>query len=521
VDLSATASDSDGTIVRTAFYYGSTKLGDDYSGPYTFKWLNAPAGTYQITARAYDNRGTETVSAPVTLVVAANVRPVVALSTAGTLFTAPGVVDMSAVASDMDGQVTRVAFYQGAYRLAEDTTAPYTHRWLNAPAGTYQLTARAYDDRGGETISAAIAVVVNVLPTVSLAVATGPFVAPAMVGLTAIAADSDGNIARVVFYHGATVLGEDTTAPFSFVWADVPAGSYQLTARAYDNRGAERISAPVTSVLVNARPAVSVAVPSGSVGPATVDLSATASDADGTVVRVAFYQGTTRLGEDVSSPYTFRMINVAAGTYAITARAYDNRGTETISAAVPLVVAVNVRPAVSILVPPGPFTVPVTIALSADASDTDGQVTRVAFYQGVYRLHEDAAAPFAFQWAYAPAGTHQLTARAYDDRGGETISAPVTVTILPINVLPNVSISISASSLVAPGSFTINATASDSDGITKVEFYQGATYIGEDVTAPYSLPVTSVAAGTYSITARAYDSREGQRTSNAVTVTIR
>jgi chitinase len=49
----------------------------------------------------------------------------------------------------------------------------------------------------------------------------------------------------VQFYQGTTLLGSDTSSPYSFTWANVPAGSYSLTARATDNGGATTISLPV------------------------------------------------------------------------------------------------------------------------------------------------------------------------------------------------------------------------------------------------------------------------------------
>lgn len=63
--------------------------------------------------------------------------------------------------------------------------------------------------------------------------------------IDAQASDSDGNVVRVEFFEGANFLGEDTTAPFSFTWLSVPAGSYSLTALAFDNDGASSISLPV------------------------------------------------------------------------------------------------------------------------------------------------------------------------------------------------------------------------------------------------------------------------------------
>jgi hypothetical protein len=98
----------------------------------------------------------------------------------------------------------------------------------------------------------------NTVPTVSLtAPASGAtFAAPASVPLTATAADSDGSIARVEFYSGTTLLGTDTTAPYSLTWSSVVAGTYSLTAVATDNLGLRATSAArsitVTGVVTQA-----------------------------------------------------------------------------------------------------------------------------------------------------------------------------------------------------------------------------------------------------------------------------
>ena len=93
----------------------------------------------------------------------------------------------------------------------------------------------------------------NVAPTASI---TGPaagatFTAPATVTINANAADSDGTITKVDFYQGATLLGTDTTSPYSFAWTNVAAGSFSLTVKATDNAGAVTTSAAV-AITVNA-----------------------------------------------------------------------------------------------------------------------------------------------------------------------------------------------------------------------------------------------------------------------------
>ncbi len=72
--------------------------------------------------------------------------------------------------------------------------------------------------------------------------------------------------------------------------------------------------------------------------PVTVVLSASASDADGTIRRVDFYAGTTKIGEDTTAPYTYSWINPPAATYAITAIAMDNTGATNASTPVSFVV---------------------------------------------------------------------------------------------------------------------------------------------------------------------------------------
>ena len=68
--------------------------------------------------------------------------------------------------------------------------------------------------------------------------------------------------------------------------------------------------------------------------PASLTLTAGASDSDGTVSRVDFYQGSTLLGTATSNPYSISWNNVAAGRYALTAKATDNGGAVTTSGVV-------------------------------------------------------------------------------------------------------------------------------------------------------------------------------------------
>ncbi|MEW9549909.1 glycoside hydrolase family 48 protein [Nonomuraea sp. NPDC050783] len=98
-------------------------------------------------------------------------------------------------------------------------------------------------------------------PTVSLTSPTAgqTFTAPATVPIAAEAADSDGTVTKVDFFQGSTLLGTDTSAPYSYSWTNVAAGSYSITARATDNSGLTKTSSPVgITVSPNTGPALVV-----------------------------------------------------------------------------------------------------------------------------------------------------------------------------------------------------------------------------------------------------------------------
>ena len=78
------------------------------------------------------------------------------------------------------------------------------------------------------------------------------------------------------------------------------------------------------------------------------------------------------------------------------------------------------------------------------------------------------------------------------------------------------------SSGVRRGTLTLATTAGDNAGVTKVEFYNGATKLGEDGSAPYELSwnTTTVADGAKSITAKAYDAAGNVTTSAASGLTV-
>jgi large repetitive protein len=123
-------------------------------------WQTPSNPTRTVMTDQFFQRAGGTVTPP------ANVAPTVALTApvAGTTITRGTTVAITATAADSDGTVARVEFYDGTTLLGTDTTAPYAFSWVTTTStatGTRSLTARAFDNRGAATTSAARSVTVN------------------------------------------------------------------------------------------------------------------------------------------------------------------------------------------------------------------------------------------------------------------------------------------------------------------------------------------------------------------------
>ncbi len=91
----------------------------------------------------------------------------------------------------------------------------------------------------------------------------------------------------------------------------------------------------------------------------------------------------------------------------------------------------------------------------------------------------------------------------------------------PPNQLPTIGLSASPTSGTAPLNATLTATPADTDGtVARVDFFRSGTNIGSKTSAPWTLPLTGLAQGTYSYTARVTDNDGGTKDSSAVTITV-
>jgi hypothetical protein len=239
---------------------------------------------------------------------------------------------------------------------------------------------------------------------------------------------------------GADLGAEDTLAPYSVSWnttTTVP-GTHTLRAVARDAAGNIGTSASVTVTVRDITPpTVTMTAPSpGATVSGAVAVSGSASDIGG-VAGVQFQLDGVNLGaEDTTAPYsvTWDTSTAADGSHALAAFARDTAGNTTTSSSITVTVSNDtIPPTVSINSPAAGATVGGVVTVTASASDNVA-VAGVRFQLDGSNLgSEDTTAPYSATWdtGTATPGAHSLTAIARDAASNTTVSAAVSVTVLP------------------------------------------------------------------------------------------
>jgi hypothetical protein len=190
----------------------------------------------------------------------------------------------------------------------------------------------------------------------------------------------------------------------------------------------------------------------------------------------------------------------------------------------------NAAPSVALTSPASgapPFISPANITVSANATDSDGTISKVEFYAGTTKIGTATAAPYQITWGPVSDGNYSLTAVATDNSSATTVSSPVAISVISPNSLPSITLDspLSGTTFPAGSNVSLAATATDLDGtITKVEFFAGAALIGT-ATAPsagatYNVTWTNVIPGAYALTARATDNLNGTQNSGVLNINV-
>ena len=150
--------------------------------------------------------------------------------------------------------------------------------------------------------------------------------------------------------YGPTALTFSTTSSATPEVSNLAIGVYKCMLTVSDGTYSSSDEMKIiVSESGNSNPSVSITSPTDGASFAegdTVDITAQASDLDGTVSLVEFFAGDTKIGEDSTEPFKFSWTNVAAGNYQITAKATDDVGGTSTSQAV----AISVNEVVSCVI---------------------------------------------------------------------------------------------------------------------------------------------------------------------------
>jgi plastocyanin len=137
-----------------------------------------------------------------------------------------------------------------------------------------------------------------------------------------------------------TLCGGSTVTTCTHTFQNAGTFAYQCITPGHAGAGMTGL-VTVVSAPANVPPTVSITnLVNGAVfaAPANVTIAANAADSDGSVTNVQFFGGAVSFGSTTASPFHITANNLAAGAYALTAKATDNAGASTTSSVVNITV---------------------------------------------------------------------------------------------------------------------------------------------------------------------------------------
>lgn len=340
----------------------------------------------------YSSIGVYNLTGTIPTVAPDNLLPNVSLTapTGGFVYEAPASILIKATATDIDGNISKVEFYNGTTKIGEDLTAPYEYTWNNVAIGNYNITAKAFDNESGSSTSSVTAITVK---KANCKIAATPVVRDYIIG-TEGSYNNGGRTRNLAFDNDSTTYFDSPNTSGSWVGLDLN-GVYKITGIRYYPRTsygsrmnggkfqgsntpdfssgvvdlASISSTPAVewncitisntnsfkfvrylspnnsqgnvaevefygTKVTNQDPTVKITSPANlasAIIPATFSIKTTASDPDGSIIKVELYNGTTKIGEDLSSPYEFNIASDTSKKWTLIARAIDNLGEYTLS----------------------------------------------------------------------------------------------------------------------------------------------------------------------------------------------
>ncbi|MBN7813047.1 right-handed parallel beta-helix repeat-containing protein [Algoriphagus sp. H41] len=527
--------DPTGLLNRVFFFQGDTIIARVYAPPFQYTWPAPIPGNYDLKAVALDNFGqrAESELVPISVLVGSppNLPPTVEITSPADNQSIDLGVDIlvSTLPSDPDGTVDRVEIFEGNNLLGTLTEAPYELIWSPSDIDYYTLQAVVYDNLGSSGVSAQIKVNITEPPTPNQAPSiqiSEPsegdyFLYGQGILIQTDPKDPENDIDKVEFYSGSDLIGTASSAPFDLNWPNAAAGSHALKSIIYDREGLTGESdlvniSVIDTALVNFPPIVTVEEPirESVVGTgAILKVLISIYDAEDDVERVEFYANGELVGTIESDPIELDWpVQLGVGTYLTYAVAYDAGGNQTQSDIVILHVVpqseVNLPPTISISHPTDgyDYSYGESILVKTNPYDPENGIDNVSLYIDGTLMAQMQEAPYDWEWASIPIGTHQLYAVVTDQSGQTGTSETIEVSIS--NYAPSIAIvePFDGQEFALGEDVLIKTNPIDPENeIQHVEFFYNEEIFALITEAPWEYNWVSPPAGTYTLKTKVFD----------------
>jgi hypothetical protein len=548
VQVQATA--PDGLVSSVTFILNGIPVSTVTSAPFRTEIQLPSIGSYELVARAIDNLGTESFSDPINLEAGPpdEVSPRVVIDFPLPLGDGDTVNDVSyassmflnATVKDPDGgTIETVEFYINGQLLGEaenNIGEVYSLYYDPNALGNYIISTKAIDNDGN--VGWSVPLVLDVGPLerpLPKAEMVQPFPESILGRAVGLFVDVDSgliSVERVDFFANGVFLGSvDEPAVdnlYSFDWVPEEPGDYDLQARVvqidpagatWDNWTiADPVSITITEPPTGAQPEIAITNPvdgNFSIVLRQIIVQASGLDPLGSINEVRFYVNGKQVQSDDVFPYGFSYTPTSPGLYQFVAEMVSDRGILVQSDPVSVTVGVTDLPSgvfetpSESVNPTAGSTVPITI----DASDPDGYVESIEYFVNGNSIGVDNSSPFTVFWTPSSRGIYDIDALITDNSGNEVLLSRTVSVVPPTGTVPRVTLSVTGSGNVTPGSrvVVLANVFDDTPDDLEVTFFQNGSQIGEtDTEAPYSVIVDPESGfgpfgNAYSLTALATD----------------
>jgi hypothetical protein len=353
VNISASASDTDGSIVDLSVFQNGNLLFQSASSPVNFSWSGVSAGVYTLTAVATDNLGARSTSAPVNISVVAPILP-----------TTTDFIPWGSVWKYHDkGADLQSAWIQFNYNDSTWSSGPAQLGYGDGPDGADVATVVEDNPTPGFNLADQDRYITTYFRrafTVTNATAYTNLFLQLLRDDAGVAYLNGNELYRSPNMPGGAINyltttlppnGENTIDTATYAISNVFLEGTNVIAVEIHQAGAtssdlsfDLFLSGTRSGETNAKPIVAISSPASGTtfaSPATFTVTANANDPDGSVTNVAFYVNGVKNSDDTNSPFAFTASSLTAGIYALSAVATDNVGQSVTSAVVSVSVSTN------------------------------------------------------------------------------------------------------------------------------------------------------------------------------------